>query len=168
MLIFQTFISSQQVESICWEEDGESFHSSHNDGSVTHWKINETSDENENTKTIYGPFPCKAIPKLICQQSAQDLKYINLLLYNILLISFIHIRLILFFISEKLLIFSGGMPRACYGDRHAVTVRLGTTKHVAFELTSKIIDFFTTTSSVKEKGNILLLYDEYGLIIIIK
>lgn len=44
------------------------------------------------------------------------------------------------------------MPRACYGDRHAVTVRLGTTKHVAFELTSKVIDFFTTTAAVDEKG----------------
>lgn len=56
------------------------------------------------------------------------------------------------FISETVLIFSGGMPRACYGDRHAVTVRSGTTKHVAFELTSKIIDFFTTTASIDEKG----------------
>lgn len=44
------------------------------------------------------------------------------------------------------------MPRACYGDRHAVTVRMGTTKHVAFELTSKVIDFFTTSASVDEKG----------------
>lgn len=48
------------------------------------------------------------------------------------------------------------MPRACYGDRHAVTVQLGTTKHVAFELTSKVIDFFTTTASVDEKGISLL------------
>jgi len=61
------------------------------------------------------------------------------------------------FISEQFLIFSGGMPRACYGDRHAVTVRLGTTKHVAFELTSKVIDFFTTTASVDEKGIIIML-----------
>jgi lethal(2) giant larvae protein len=60
--------------------------------------------------------------------------------------------------SEKLLIFTGGMPRACYGDRHAVTVQLGTAKHVAFELTSKIIDFFTTTASVDEKGNMKLLH----------
>ncbi|XP_026817705.1 lethal(2) giant larvae protein homolog 1 isoform X2 [Rhopalosiphum maidis] len=124
----KTFVSSQQVESVCWEENGESFYSSHNDGSVTLWKINETSDENENTKTIYGPFPCKPISKVICQQSAQDL-------------------------NEQFLIFSGGMPRACYGDRHAVTVRLGTTtKHVAFELTSKVIDFFTATASIDEKG----------------
>lgn len=49
------------------------------------------------------------------------------------------------------------MPRACYGDRHAVTVRSGTTKHVAFELTSKIIDFFTTTASIDEKGIQILL-----------
>jgi len=49
------------------------------------------------------------------------------------------------------------MPRACYGDRHAVTVRLGTTKHVAFELTSKVIDFFTTTASIDEKGIMRIL-----------
>lgn len=57
------------------------------------------------------------------------------------------------------------MPRACYGDRHAVTVQLGTTKHVAFELTSKIIDFFTTTASVDEKGNMRLLYKTNVVII---
>lgn len=50
------------------------------------------------------------------------------------------------------------MPRACYGDRHAVTVQLGTAKHVAFELTSKVIDFFTTTASVDEKGILRLLF----------
>lgn len=64
----------------------------------------------------------------------------------------------MFVFSEKLLIFSGGMPRACFGDRHAITVRLGTTKHVAFELTSKVIDFFTTTASVDENG-ILIKYN---------
>lgn len=74
-------MSSQQVESVCWEENGETFYSSHNDGSVSHWKINEVSDENENTKTIYGPFPCKAIPKVVCQSYSQDLKYINYLKY---------------------------------------------------------------------------------------
>lgn len=70
-------------------------------------------------------------------------------------------------ISEKLLIFSGGMPRACYGDRHAVTVRLGTTKHVAFELTSKVIDFFTTTTSIDEKGIMELMCNNNALVIII-
>lgn len=47
------------------------------------------------------------------------------------------------------------MPRACYGDRHAVTVQLGTSKHVAFELTSKVIDFFTTSASIDETSIIL-------------
>jgi len=62
------------------------------------------------------------------------------------------------------------MPRACYGDRHAVTVRLGTTKHVAFELTSKVIDFFTTTASVDEKGimRILKIIIKIFLIIVCK
>lgn len=54
---------------------------------MTLWKINETSDENENTSTIYGPFPCKPIPKIIYQQSSQEPKYIKYL--NILLIHFV-------------------------------------------------------------------------------
>lgn len=58
------------------------------------------------------------------------------------------------------------MPRACYGDRHAVTVRLGTTKHVAFELTSKVIDFFTTTASIDDKGIMVLLYKNNASVII--
>ena len=40
------------------------------------------------------------------------------------------------------MIFAGGMPRASYGDRHCVTVMQGN-KHVVFDFTSKVIDFFT-------------------------
>ncbi|XP_050540876.1 lethal(2) giant larvae protein isoform X2 [Daktulosphaira vitifoliae] len=128
----KTFISSQHVESICWEESGNKFYSSHNDGSITLWKVDETSDENDNTSTVYGPYPCKTIPKVLCLQSCQDS-------------------------NENLLIFSGGMPRACYGDKHAVTVQLGSSKHVAFDLTSKIVDFFATTASPEEKGSTSLI-----------
>uniref|UniRef100_A0A7N8X0R5 LLGL scribble cell polarity complex component 2 n=1 Tax=Mastacembelus armatus TaxID=205130 RepID=A0A7N8X0R5_9TELE len=39
------------------------------------------------------------------------------------------------------LVFSGGMPRASYGDRHCITVIHGKT-HVALDFTSRIIDFF--------------------------
>lgn len=37
--------------------------------------------------------------------------------------------------------FSGGMPRASYGDRNTVTVMQGDQHHVTFTLTSKVLDF---------------------------
>lgn len=39
-----------------------------------------------------------------------------------------------------MMIFSGGMPRASYGDRHAVSVMCDN-RHVTFDLSSKVIDF---------------------------
>ena len=39
------------------------------------------------------------------------------------------------------LLFSGGMPRASYGDRHCISVIHGKT-HVALDFTSRIIDYF--------------------------
>lgn len=40
------------------------------------------------------------------------------------------------------MLFSGGMPRASYGDRHTVAA-VTKTRHVVFDLSSKVIDFFT-------------------------
>lgn len=42
----------------------------------------------------------------------------------------------------ELVLFSGGMQRASYGDRHTITV-MTKDKHVVFDFTSKVIDFFT-------------------------
>lgn len=42
----------------------------------------------------------------------------------------------------ELVLFSGGMQRASYGDRHTITV-MAKGKHVVFDFTSKVIDFFT-------------------------
>ena len=42
----------------------------------------------------------------------------------------------------ELILFSGGMQRASYGDRHTITV-MAKGKHVVFDFTSKVIDFFT-------------------------
>lgn len=53
-----------------------------------------------------------------------------------------------------MIIFSGGMPRASYGDRHTITV-MTNSKQVAFDFTSKVIDFFTVLrkQSEEEKEN---------------
>lgn len=48
--------------------------------------------------------------------------------------------------GHTLMVFSGGMPRASHGDHHTVTVMHGT-KHVVYDFTSKVVDFFTICSA---------------------
>lgn len=49
------------------------------------------------------------------------------------------------------LLFSGGMPRASYGDRHCITVIHNKT-HVALDFTSRIIDFFVIRDGPQHTG----------------
>lgn len=49
------------------------------------------------------------------------------------------------------IIFSGGMPRASYGDRHCVTILQGQTL-LTLDFTSRVIDFFTVGSTEAEDG----------------
>lgn len=109
----KTFVSSQQLEALCWNDDGETFTSSHNDGSYISWDISKDGEKPSNEPvTTYGPFPCKAIPKVLCQN-------LN---------------------GSPLIAFSGGLPRASYNDKSTVTL-IHNTKHVVFDFTSKVIDF---------------------------
>ncbi|GBP93103.1 Protein lethal(2) giant larvae, partial [Eumeta japonica] len=114
-----TFVSNQQLESVCWNDDGEHFTSSHNDGSYVTWEVsNSTGDRPlKEPVTPYGPYPCKAISKLLNRTSVT---------------------------GDDITIFAGGMPRSSYADKYTVTVQQGE-KHVAFDFTSRVIDFFTTT-----------------------
>lgn len=41
------------------------------------------------------------------------------------------------------MIFSGGMPRASYGDKYTVTIMQGDAEHIVLDFTSKVIDFVT-------------------------
>ncbi|XP_022916419.1 lethal(2) giant larvae protein isoform X2 [Onthophagus taurus] len=120
----KTFPSQQQLESLCWHDDGEGFTTSHNDGSYLTWELSDYNDEDNplpEPTTTYGPFPCKAIPKIIRKE-------LN---------------------DQPLIVFSGGLPRASYSDKHTVSV-VHDTKHVTFELTSKIIDFLVVESPLQE------------------
>lgn len=107
----QTCISMQGVESLDWKDD-ETFISSHNDGSYMVWST-KMSEPTQEANTVYGPFPCKKISKLISH--------------------------------GDYIIFSGGMQRASYSDRNTISVLEGE-RHVVFDFTSKVIDFFVTTS----------------------
>ncbi|RWS15422.1 Lethal(2) giant larvae-like protein, partial [Dinothrombium tinctorium] len=113
----QFYIANQQLESLCWLRNGEQFMSSHNDGSYIVWKVDDNIQPSEPPKFPYGPFPCKPIRKLIWKTVRNN---------------------------DDFIVFSGGMPRSTFGDKNTVSVIQGTPergKHIAFDFTSKIIDF---------------------------
>uniref|UniRef100_A0AC11CR84 LLGL scribble cell polarity complex component 1 n=1 Tax=Ovis aries TaxID=9940 RepID=A0AC11CR84_SHEEP len=120
------FLGNQQLESVCWERSGHTVVSSHSDGSYAIWAA-DTGDSPAVQPTVattpYGPFPCKAINKVLWRSCASG--------------------------SEHFVIFSGGMPRASYGDRHCVSVLQAETL-VTLDFTSRVIDFFTVHSTRPE------------------
>lgn len=119
--------ATQQLESVWWTEDGGFILSSHSDGSYCRWTVGDDSndDEEEKSDIPYGHFPCKAINKIM-QLPTED--------------------------GPPFLMFSGGMPRASYGDRHCITV-IHSKTHVALDFTSRIIDFFVITEGPQNTGN---------------
>ncbi|XP_029173116.1 lethal(2) giant larvae protein homolog 1 isoform X2 [Nylanderia fulva] len=118
----QTFVSTQQLESVHWISENR-FVSSHNDGSYAFWSPG--SDAVPEPTTLYGPFPCKAVTKILVYPTIEH---------------------------GEIVLFSGGMQRASYGDRHTITV-MTKDKHLVFDFTSKIIDFFTVFAEEEEGGN---------------
>ncbi|XP_033745086.1 LOW QUALITY PROTEIN: LLGL scribble cell polarity complex component 2-like [Pecten maximus] len=114
----QTYNATQQLESVAWHRNGSEFISAHIDGSYIKWKSTDSSEPKEPALTPYGPFPCKAISK-VCWKTAK---------------------------SDPFIIFSGGMPRASYGDRHTISVmQENSNNHIVFDFTSKVVDFVTIT-----------------------
>ncbi|KAG8456835.1 hypothetical protein GDO86_002572, partial [Hymenochirus boettgeri] len=122
------FLGNQQLESVFWERDSSSFISSHSDGGYMVWEVtagSSTTLQPTTSKIPYGPFPCKAINKIQCRSSSSGNPYV---------------------------IFSGGMPRASYGDRHCVTIQQGKNL-VTLDFTSRVIDFFTVCPLKSEDGS---------------
>ncbi|XP_056285013.1 LLGL scribble cell polarity complex component 2 isoform X2 [Pseudoliparis swirei] len=118
--------ATQQLESMWWTEDGGHLLSSHSDGSYCRWMAGgEDVNEEEKSDIPYGHFPCKAISKII-QLPTET--------------------------GPPFLLFSGGMPRASYGDRHCITV-IHSKIHVALDFTSRIIDFFTIRGGPQHTGD---------------
>ncbi|OQR77060.1 protein lethal(2) giant larvae-like, partial [Tropilaelaps mercedesae] len=76
------------------------------------------SSSTKHADQIYGPHPCKAIDKLYA------------------------------FDNERTLIFTGGMPRAQYGDKYTLSVHRGPIERKVFEFTSKVIDFYVVAKKV--------------------
>nr|XP_006817104.1 PREDICTED: lethal(2) giant larvae protein homolog 1-like isoform X3 [Saccoglossus kowalevskii] len=117
----QTYVGSQQLESLSWHRNGIQFMTAHNDGSYAIWNVNDPTKPEKDPTITYGPFPCKAITKVLWQSTK----------------------------GEPFIMLSGGMPRASYGDRNCITVMQGKTQ-VAFDFTSRVLDFFTVSDTDEE------------------
>uniref|UniRef100_A0A669E9X6 LLGL scribble cell polarity complex component 1 n=1 Tax=Oreochromis niloticus TaxID=8128 RepID=A0A669E9X6_ORENI len=122
----QLFLGKQQLESLVWERSGNLFVCSHNDGGYSVWAVTSgnTCNHQPVSSTIpYGPFPCKAISKILWRTTQA---------------------------GSPVLLYSGGMPRASYGDRHCLTIQQDK-DHVTLDFTSRVIDFFTVHSVEQER-----------------
>ncbi|XP_015216014.1 lethal(2) giant larvae protein homolog 1 isoform X2 [Lepisosteus oculatus] len=117
-----------QLESLGWERSGKTLVSSHSDGGYMVWAVNGGGGGLRTQQPVtsiipYGPFPCKAINKILWRTTESGAPFV---------------------------LFSGGMPRASYGDRHCVTVLQETTQ-VTLDFTSRVIDFFTIHNTDVDK-----------------
>ncbi|XP_061761186.1 lethal(2) giant larvae protein homolog 1 isoform X1 [Nerophis ophidion] len=122
----QLFLGKQQLESLVWERSGNLFVSSHSDGGYSVWAVasgNANHQQPVSSAIPYGPFPCKAINKILWRTTET---------------------------GSPMLLYSGGMPRASYGDRHCLTIQQDK-EHVTLDFTSRVIDFFTVHNVEQEK-----------------
>ncbi|XP_064820762.1 lethal(2) giant larvae protein homolog 1-like [Oncorhynchus masou masou] len=135
------FLGKQQLESLVWERSGSSFVSSHSDGGYSVWAVasgNTYTHQPVSSSIPYGPFPCKAINKILWRTIQS---------------------------GGPVVLYSGGMPRASYGDRHCVTIQQDK-QHVTLDFTSRVIDFFTVHTTDPEhdyddpKALVVLLEEE--------
>uniref|UniRef100_A0A8K9UUU3 LLGL scribble cell polarity complex component 1 n=1 Tax=Oncorhynchus mykiss TaxID=8022 RepID=A0A8K9UUU3_ONCMY len=94
------------------------------------------------SRCVLGPFPCKAINKILWRTIQSGCPVV---------------------------LYSGGMPRASYGDRHCVTIQQDK-QHVTLDFTSRVIDFFTVHTTDPEhdyddpKALVVLLEEELVVI----
>uniref|UniRef100_A0A8K9X243 LLGL scribble cell polarity complex component 1 n=1 Tax=Oncorhynchus mykiss TaxID=8022 RepID=A0A8K9X243_ONCMY len=139
------FLGKQQLESLVWERSGSSFVSSHSDGGYSVWAVasgNTYTHQPVSSSIPYGPFPCKAINKILWRTIQSGCPVV---------------------------LYSGGMPRASYGDRHCVTIQQDK-QHVTLDFTSRVIDFFTVHTTDPEhdyddpKALVVLLEEELVVI----
>ncbi|XP_054946294.1 LLGL scribble cell polarity complex component 2 isoform X12 [Physeter macrocephalus] len=130
------FLSSQQLENVCWQRDGHLIVSCHSDGGYCQWPVSSDTLQPEPPRSCvpYGPFPCKAITKIFWLTTKQGLPFT---------------------------IFQGGMPRASYGDRHCISV-VHNGQQTAFDFTSRVIDFTVLTEANPEAA----FDDPYALVVL--
>nr|CAG4640608.1 EOG090X00I4 [Eulimnadia texana] len=138
----QTFVASQQLESVSWKPNGEQFMTSHNDGSYIVWSLKQSEEAADGKSepaatTPYGPFPCKAINKIIWRPATG--RYCRVWRRH---------------------------ARSSYGDRHTVSVQQGEKQHVSFDVSSKIVDFCLVDEASGERPEALVILAEEELIVV--
>ena len=106
-----TFKASHDLESLYWHQSANQFISAHERGMFSIWTVPDTED-GDILQESYTPYgPFPCKP----------------------------IRKVEW--PDPLVVFSGGLPRASYGDKHAVSLLQGNSVQVVFEFTSKVLDF---------------------------
>lgn len=88
------------------------------------WDLDQNEKPSRDPVTTYGPFACRAIPKII----RKELK------------------------GKSLIVFSGGLPRSSGSDKYTVSV-IHDDQHVAFDFTSKVRIGLSTCFCKKQKKN---------------
>ena len=134
----QSFCSMQGLESLDFDDSGERFVSSHSDGSLTIWNLREDAEHKCETP-CESPCPFGPFP---CKAITKVCWY------------------------EPYTIFSGGMPRASYGDRHCISVIRGDSTQATFDFTSRVIDFFVIFDSQRKSlqlPSFMINYKSYGI-----
>ncbi|VDM98108.1 unnamed protein product [Thelazia callipaeda] len=121
--VLQHWIIEPIVTSVAWNIDGEQFMCSHNDGSLSMWKT-EHLEPVDSTYIPFGPFPCTSINKVQLFYSSSH--------------------------SLPVKLFTGGMPRASYGDRYTLTA-MTEGKMVVFDFGSPVVDFVVVPALHNQK-----------------
>lgn len=106
-------MGQQDVESLFWNKNSSEFISSHEHGSLSLWKVPEND--------AIQPMPQSSTPF-----GPFPCKAIRKVEWH-----------------DDIVIFSGGLPRASYGDKHTVSILQDNTVKVVLDFTSKVVDFFS-------------------------
>ncbi|KFB47059.1 AGAP004483-PA-like protein [Anopheles sinensis] len=135
----QSFISPGHGQSVGLfiGQDSTQFTWYHADGSYATWDLDSPIPPENQKYVPYGPDPCKAIDRLIRAHRGRC----------------------------ELVVFSGGMPRSAYGEHQCVSVHCKDGTKVAFDFTSKVIDFFVTFNDARpEQAEVLVVLLEEELV----
>ncbi|MGH0142527.1 UNVERIFIED_CONTAM: hypothetical protein FKN15_055416 [Acipenser sinensis] len=166
------FLGNQQLESVWWKRNGRQIISAHNDGSYCQWPVSSADRQPEPDKheMPYEDDDPSALVVLAEEELVVvDLKSQGWLMIQTPYLASLHCSAItcshhVSNIPLKLcpfVIFSGGMPRASYGDRHCISV-IHSKKHVAFDFTSRIIDFVVINEGGEESE-----YDDPSALVVL-
>ncbi|XP_047427765.1 lethal(2) giant larvae protein homolog 1 [Mugil cephalus] len=134
----QMFLGKQQLESLVWERSGNLFVCSHSDGGYSVWTVTNGNTYNHQAASSTIPYGENCLRRVL--ETGTEMTMAPVLLY------------------------SGGMPRASYGDRHCLTIQQDK-EHVTLDFTSRVIDFFTihsinTETEFDEPSAVVVLLEE--------